>query len=186
MSSTPDSRYRHACNLMAQAELIHDAAACDAALRHTAAAINRDFQHRCPLVLAVMGGAAVFAGRLLPLLDFPLDFDYIHISRYGKALHGGAFRWLREPQQVAGRDVLVLDDILDEGLTMAEIKSFILSAGAASCRCAVFANKAIGRDKPIQADYVGLSVPDRYVFGFGMDAAGLWRNLDAVYALAEQ
>ena len=112
-----------------------------------------------------------------------MDFDYIHITRYGDKLQGGHFQWLREPKNVAGRDVLVLDDILDEGHTLAEIKKHIMAAGAKSCRSAVFANKLIDKDKPVQADYIGLNVPNRYVFGYGMDAKNMWRNIGAIYAL---
>jgi len=81
--------------------------------------------------------------------------------------------------------VLVLDDILDEGHTLAAIRDKLIAAGATRFLSAVFADKAIGRDKPIRADYVGLTVPDRYVFGYGMDVKGAWRNLPAVYALNE-
>lgn len=119
-------------------------------------------------------------------LALPLDFDYVHVSRYGDKLEGGNFNWLRmpEPQNIAGRHVVVLDDILDEGHTMSAIKEKLLEMGAASCATAVFANKLTGKPKPIQADYVGIDVPNRYVFGYGMDAAGAWRNLGAVYALS--
>ena len=133
-----------------------------------------------------MGGAVVFTGQLLPLLHFPLEFDYVHVSRYGDKLQGGRFNWLRTPQSsVEGRHVLILDDILDEGHTMAAIKEKVMTLGALSCQTAVFANKLICKTKPIQADYIGLNVPDRYVFGYGMDAAGAWRNLGAVYALKQ-
>ena len=183
MSPELQNRYREAQELLAQAEQLFSAEECDAALAQVARRIRADLSGRYPLVLAVMGGAAVFTGRLLPLLDFPLDFDYIHITRYGDKLQGGAFQWLREPANVAGRDVLVLDDILDEGHTMAAIQEKLLEMGAASCRAAVFANKLIDKEKPTQADYIGLDVPNRYVFGYGMDAAGCWRNLGEIYAL---
>ena len=88
-----------------------------------------------------------------------------------------------DPEQIKGRHVVVLDDILDEGHTMAAIQEKLLEMGAASCRAAVFANKLIDKEKPTKADYVGLDVPNRYVFGYGMDAAGCWRNLGEIYAL---
>jgi hypoxanthine phosphoribosyltransferase len=87
---------------------------------------------------------------------------------------------------VAGRHVLVLDDILDEGETLAAIRDKLLEMGAARVWSAVLTDKNNGLDKPIQADFVGLDVPNRYVFGCGMDAYGLWRNLPAIYALKEQ
>ena len=88
-----------------------------------------------------------------------------------------------DPEQIKSRHVVVLDDILDEGHTMAAIQEKLREMGAASCRAAVFANKLIGKEKPTKADYVGLDVPNRYVFGYGMDAAGCWRNLGEIYAL---
>lgn len=176
-------RYEEAQNLLQNAQLIHDETQCELALQRMAEDISRDLSDSYPLVLAVMGGAAVFAGKLLPLLRFPLDFDYIHISRYGNKLEGGMFDWLREPHNVAGRDVLILDDILDKGTTMFEIVSIINKMGAKSCRTAVFANKLLSEEKPMYADYVGLDVPDRYVFGYGMDAKQMWRNLGAIYAM---
>lgn len=183
MNADLAERHRQAQLLFQSAELIYDEKQCDAALQRMANDISRDLSASYPLVLPVMGGAVVFTGKLLPLLRFPLDFDYIHITRYGDQLQGGAFRWLREAQNVEGRDVLVLDDILDEGHTLAAVQAHILAAGAASCRTAVFANKLIDRAKPHKADYVGLDVPNRYVFGYGMDAQNMWRNLGAIYAI---
>ncbi|QMT32856.1 hypoxanthine-guanine phosphoribosyltransferase [Conchiformibius steedae DSM 2580] len=183
MNPDLSARRQEAVSLLAHADEIHSPAVCQAAIERMAADLRRDLGGHYPLVLPIMGGAVVFAGKLLPLLDFPLDFDYIHITRYGDKLEGGAFQWLRRPQNIEGRDVLILDDILDEGHTLHAVREHVLAAGAKSCRTAVFADKAIGRAKPVQADYVGVSVPNRYVFGYGMDAQGMWRNLDAVYAI---
>ena len=139
-----------------------------------------------PVVLSVMGGAAVFTGRLLPRLAFPLEFGAIEVTRYNNDIQGREISWRLPPRDnVRGRTVLVLDDILDEGVTLAAIKKKLTEMGAAQVFSAVFADKAIGRDKPVQADFVGVSVPNRYVFGFGMDAYGLWRNLPAIYALKD-
>jgi hypoxanthine phosphoribosyltransferase len=131
-----------------------------------------------PMVLAVMGGAVVFAGQLLPLLRFPLDFDYIHASRYGAATRGAGVDWkVSPPGLVSGRTVLVLDDILDHGETMNAIRNRLLELGASGFYCAVLVEKTLGMKKPITADFVGLAIPDRFVFGCGMDAKGYWRNL---------
>lgn len=140
-----------------------------------------------PLVLPVMGGAVVFAGQLLPRLQFPLEFDYLHVTRYRGNTSGGEMEWRVLPgQNVVGRDVLVLDDILDEGETLAAVRDKLLSMGAARVWSAVLTDKDNGLDKPIRADFVGLSVPNRYVFGCGMDVYGMWRNLPAIYALKDQ
>lgn len=168
------------------ADLVHDEATVSAALERLAREISQALAQRYPLVLCVMGGSVVFAGQLLTRLRFPLDFDYLHATRYDGATRGGALSWKVLPQQpVAGRVVLVLDDILDEGTTMAAIRERLLADGALDVLCAVFADKALGRVKPIAPDFVGLSVPDRYVFGFGMDVEGVWRNLPAIYALKD-
>ena len=175
---------QQAQQLLSSAELIHSEQVITQTLQRLADEITQVLAQQQPLVLCVMGGAVVFAGQLLPQLRFPMDFDYLHLSRYGKGKSGGAIHWQAEPREdVRDRVVLVLDDILDEGHTMSAIKEKLLEMGAASCATAVFANKLIDKPKPIQADYVGIDVPNRYVFGYGMDAAGAWRNLGAVYAL---
>jgi hypoxanthine phosphoribosyltransferase len=140
-----------------------------------------------PLVLGVMRGSVIFAGQLLPQLRFPLHFDYLDVTRYAGGTSGGEITWKVSPgTAVDGRVVLVLDDILDEGHTLAAIRAKLLGAGAKEFYSAVFAQKDIGRAKPIAADFVGLTVPNRYVFGFGMDVYGAWRNLPAIYAMREQ
>jgi hypoxanthine phosphoribosyltransferase len=168
--------------ILAGAECICAEAEVEAHIRRLARDIDAALGERFPLVLAVMGGAIVFAGRLLTHLSFPLEFDYLHVTRY-RGTQGGALEWRSRPRTpIAGRAVLVLDDILDEGETMAAIREHVLAEGATSFHSAVLADKAIARPKPIHADFVGLSVPDRYVFGCGMDIHGLWRNLPGIYA----
>ena len=167
-----------------EADLVHDDTAVRAALERLAGEITAALAHQYPLVLCVMGGSVVFTGQLLPLLRFPLDLDYLHVTRYDGATRGGELAWKVLPRQpVAQRVVLVLDDILDEGHTMHAIRERLLCDGAQAVHCAVLADKAIARAKPIQPEFVGLSVPNRYVFGFGMDVEGAWRNLPAIYAL---
>jgi len=173
-----------AWSLLQSADLICGEEEVTGALHRIAADISRDLGTRYPLVLSVMGGAICFAGQLLPLLRFPLDLDYIHATRYGDATSGGELTWRVEPREnVRGRDVLVLDDILDGGHTLAAIRERILSMGAASFQCAVLTEKDTGVAKPIRAEYVGLKLPNRYVFGCGMDCSGAWRNLPAIYAV---
>lgn len=166
------------------AEMVCDEAAVEAALERVAAEVTARLGACNPLILSVMGGAVVFSGHLLTRLNFPLDFDYLHVTRYGDATVGGGVQWKVFPQTpLAGRVVLVLDDVLDEGHTMAAIRRRVIDAGAERFFCAVFADKKIARAKPLQADFVGVELPDRYVFGYGMDVKGAWRNLPAIYAL---
>ncbi|MHB1092074.1 hypoxanthine-guanine phosphoribosyltransferase [Thiobacillus sp.] len=173
--------------LLDQAEPIASAAEVQAVLDRLADEIGRGLGDAFPLVLAVMGGAVVFAGQLLPRLRFPLEFDYLHVTRYRGKTEGGEVEWRVLPgQNVVGRNVLVLDDILDEGETLAAVRDKLADMGAAHVWSAVLTNKDNGRNKPIRADFVGLDVPNRYVFGCGMDAYGLWRNLPAIYALKDK
>jgi hypoxanthine phosphoribosyltransferase len=160
----------------------------DAAVRRVAAEIEARLGRSYPLVLAVMGGAVVFAGQILPLLRFPLDFDYIHASRYGQATRGAGIEWRVSPPSLArGRSVLVIDDILDHGETMAAIRERLLELGAQSFHCAVLVEKTLQQQKPkpITADFVGIRIPDRFVFGCGMDAKGYWRNLPEIRAMKD-
>lgn len=166
------------------AELVCREDEARAAVARVAAEINARLAGDFPMVLAVMGGAVVFAGQLLPLLDFPLEFGAVEATRYANSTRGRDIDWRLAPREsVRGRTVLVLDDILDEGVTLAAIRDRLLAMGAKRVLTAVFADKDLGRAKPVAADFVGVRVPDRYVFGFGMDAYGAWRNLPAVYAL---
>jgi hypoxanthine phosphoribosyltransferase len=170
--------------LLAEADLICPAEVVARTVERLAAEISARLADVQPVVLTVMGGAVVFAGQLLPKLVFPLDCDYLHVTRYGDATSGGALAWIAEPRlPVKGRVVLVLDDILDEGITLAAVKSRLLDQGAAECLVAVLADKQLGREKPIRPDFVGLQLPNRYVFGYGMDVKGAWRNLPAIYAV---
>ena len=173
--------------LLADAEPIHSAATIQAALGQVAARIHGQLAKRNPLVLCVMTGGVVFCGQLLPRLDFPLDFDYLHATRYGPETQGGKISWRSAPWiPVKDRTVLVVDDILEEGVTRAAIKESLRRLGAAEVLLAVFADKLNGKSKPVSADFVGLTVPDRFVFGFGMDIHGAWRNLPAIYAVREK
>ena len=175
---------QHANDILQQAELLYPADQVQASLHKVAQQINAVLADKHPLVLSVMGGAVVFTGQLLPLLNFPLDFDYVHVSRYGDARHGGAMHWKVSPREnVRGRVVLVLDDILDEGHTLAALRQRVMELGASRFYSAVFADKRHGRAKPIHADFVGMELPDRFVFGYGMDIEGAWRNLPAIYAV---
>jgi hypoxanthine phosphoribosyltransferase len=165
-------------------DLISSAAEVDAAIGRLAAEIHKQFKDKYPLVLVVMGGAVVLAGQLLPKLRMPLDLDYIHATRYGAATTGGGIDWRVEPPRgVRGRAVLVLDDILDGGHTMCAIRDRLLELGAESFHCAVLVEKILDTKKPLTADFVGLRIPDRFVFGCGMDAKGFWRNLPEIRAM---
>jgi len=170
--------------LLAEADLLVSPEEAQAAVARMAREIQAKLADDFPVILAVMGGAAVFTGQLLPLLRFPLEFGAIEVTRYGNQTQGRDISWRLPPRDnVRDRTVLVVDDILDEGITLAAIRAKLAEMGAKAVYAAVFADKDLGREKPAHADFVGVTVPNRYVFGFGMDAYGLWRNLPAIYAL---
>ena len=176
----------NARRLLETADLVIPAVAVSEAVARLAREITAQLADAFPLVLCVMRGSVIFAGQLLLQLRFPLEFDYLDVTRYGTATQGGEIAWKVIPGRgVAGRVVLVLDDILDEGRTLASIREKVLSAGASRFYSVVFAEKDIGKPKSIGADFVGVHVPDRYVFGFGMDVHGAWRNLPEIYALKD-
>ncbi|MYN27652.1 hypoxanthine-guanine phosphoribosyltransferase [Duganella levis] len=183
-----DFHHNRARALMESAEELYSKHDVDTAVTAMADTLNarydRPDSEEFPLVLGVMGGAVVFTGNLLPQLTFPLEFDYIHVSRYGDEDKGGEVVWKVVPRSnVSGRTVIVLDDILDEGETLAHVKQRLLDMGAKEVILAVFADKAIGKTKPVQADIVGITIPNRFVVGFGMDAYGYWRNLPGLWAI---
>jgi hypoxanthine phosphoribosyltransferase len=177
---------KQAWAFLENSDQIASAEEVQAAIRRVASEIEQRLSGAYPMVLAVMGGAVVFAGQLLPLLRFPLDYDYIHASRYGPATRGADVDWkVSPPSLVRGRSVLVLDDILDHGETMNVIKQRLLEIGATDFYCAVLVEKKLAMKKPIKADFIGLNIPDRFVFGCGMDAKGYWRNLPEIRAMRQ-
>ena len=175
-----------ALRLLDEADVLFAPDAVNAAVDRMAREITAKLGDKFPVVLSVMGGAAVFTGQLLPRLTFPLEFGAIEVTRYNNDIQGREITWRLAPRDnVRGRTVLVLDDILDEGITLAAIEKKLMEMGAARVLAAVFCDKDLGRPRPVKADFVGVTVPNRYVFGFGMDAYGLWRNLPAIYALKD-
>ena len=182
MALSPDK----ARQVLETAELVCSAAVISVTVARLAREISAALTGSFPLVLCVMRGSIVFAGQLLPQLRFPLELDYLDLTRYGDATRGGEITWKAAPgTAVAGRVVLVPDDILDEGTTLAAIHEKLVASGAYRVYCAVFAEKDRGHAKPAMADFTGVMLPNRYVFGFGMDVSGAWRNLPEIYALRE-
>jgi hypoxanthine phosphoribosyltransferase len=169
-----------------RSEEVVSPAEVQAALDRMAGEITARLAGRNPLVITVMNGGLVFAGQILPRLPFALEMSYVHVRRYGRETRGGELVWIAGPHEsVTGRTVLLLDDILDEGQTLLAIRSRFFELGASEVLLAAFAVK-IRKDPPrVMADFTGIRVPDRFVFGFGMDVGGSWRNLPSIRALAE-
>jgi hypoxanthine phosphoribosyltransferase len=170
----------------ATAELLHDKNAIEAALDSMASQINQLLADRNPLVLTVMNGGLVVAGQLLTRLTMPLTIDAINASRYQNKTVGTEVEWITKPRtSLKDRTVLLIDDILDAGITLAAIYDYCVEQGASSVYTAVLLDKKLPQSKPITADFIGLSVEDRYVFGYGMDYKGYWRNADGIYACVD-
>jgi len=175
---------------LANAELVIDRATIDAAIVDMAAPIARDYAGEVPVYLTVMHGGLQFAGQLsleLGVLGLDLTFDYLHATRYRGQTTGGELVWKHRPATALyGRRVLLVDDILDEGYTLTAVRQWCMEQGATDVRIAALAVKRHDRViEGIEADYVGLEVPDRYVFGFGMDYHEQGRNLPGIYALKD-
>lgn len=142
--------------------------------------IESEIKGDIPVFLSVMNGGMFFAAELLKNIKSPIISDYIHASRYGGATFGSShITWYRQPKvdEIKGKNVYVVDDILDEGHTLSEIIRYLNSIGAKSCKIVVLVNKNIGKTKPVDAQYVGLEAPNEFLFGCGMDIYGLYRQL---------
>jgi hypoxanthine phosphoribosyltransferase len=137
------------------------------------------------LLLVVMNGGLIPAGHLCTRLQFPFQLDYLHATRYSGTTRGGDLHWIARPRfPVTDRVVLVIDDIFDEGTTLAAIVAELWHNGAREVYSAVLVDKYHTRKTPgLKVDFIGLEVPDRYVFGCGMDYHEYWRNLPAIYAV---
>ena len=169
-----------------EADCLADETTVEAALDRMAAEITARLADANPLVYAVMNGALIFAGRILPRLPFPLEVAYLHATRYGHAIQGTLLDWrVRPTQDLRGRTVLVLDDILDEGHTLKAIIEHLKDEGAAEVLSAVLVHKLHDRKATpgMRADFSGLDIADRFLFGCGMDYKGYWRNAPGIYAV---
>ena len=175
--------------VMADADCLASPEQVSAALDRMAIAITSELSGQNPLLYCVMNGGLVVAGRLLARLNFPLELAYLHATRYGHELQGGKLLdWrMRPSQDPRGRTVLVVDDILDEGHTLQGICQYLAELGAARVLSAVLVHKDHQRKaRPgMRADFTGLDVADRFLFGCGMDYKGYWRNAAGIHALKD-
>lgn len=171
--------------VMAEADCLCSEEDVEGAIDRMAAEITIRLAAACPLVYAVMKGGMVIGGKLLPKLRFPLEADYLHATRYGDRLYGDELHWeVRPCRDMSGRTVLLIDDILDEGATLAGIIDYCLDQGAEKVLTAVLVEKEHDRKvRGLTGDFVGLRLEDRYLFGYGMDYKGYWRNAPGIYAL---
>ena len=170
---------------LAQSERLFDEIQIETAIGRIAADLRADYEGReRPVDLPIMHGGMLFAARLALEVGMDLEFDYLHATRYRGALTGSGLAWLHRPATpLEGRSVILADDILDEGHTLKAVRDWCEDQGAAEVRIAVLCVKAHDRRvEGIEADYVALEVPDRYVYGYGMDFHEQGRNLPGIYA----
>lgn len=172
---------------LAHAELLHERSELEAIISAMGARIDKALGGERAVFLTVMNGALVFAGHLALAIHTDLEFDYVHATRYRGNTTGSQLHWLREPDvPLQDRVVLLVDDILDEGATLKAIREDCLRRGARRVLIATLCTKAHDRVvEGIVADFNGVILPDRYVFGFGMDFHEQGRNLPDIYALLE-
>lgn len=172
--------------VFADADLLADETEVNSAIERLAAQMTARLADKMPLMLCVMNGALIFAGQLLTKLVFPLEVEYVHATRYGSDTEGGSLDWIVRPaRDLEGRTVVLLDDILDEGVTLASIADYCQEAGASEVLMAVLVDKHHNRKvKPgYKADFTGIEAGDRFLFGYGLDYKGFWRNAPGIYAV---
>lgn len=171
--------------ILDNADCLHNEEAVLDGLERMANAMTERLRHSNPIVYTVLNGGLIVAGQLLPRLNFPLEMSYLHATRYRKETSGGAIEWKVKPQEdMRGRTVVIVDDILDEGHTLAAVIAYCQAQGAKEVLVAVLIDKLHNRKAPgVKADFVGLEVEDRFLFGCGMDYQGYWRNTLAIYAV---
>lgn len=168
------------------AECLHSAEAVQSALDRMAADITKKLKDKNPLLICVMTGALITMGHLATRLHFPLEMDYVHATRYRGAVRGGDLHWLVEPRQaLKDRTILIVDDIMDGGLTLSAIIDYCKQAGAAEVYTAVMVSKQREREPGVdfEPDFVGLTTEDKFLFGFGLDYEEYLRNAPGIYAV---
>jgi hypoxanthine phosphoribosyltransferase len=166
-----------------EADRLYSEAEVEAAIERIAGQISARLADKNPLLLTVLNGGIVFAAKLMMRLRFPLEIDAINASRYRGETRGSLIHWLLKPAlAVTGRTVLIIDDILDEGVTLAEIVKYCKEQGASAVYTCVLVDKRIGAPKPCHADFVALEAENRYLFGYGMDYKSYLRNAPGIFA----
>lgn len=171
-----------------EADCLYTRVQVEQAIDSLADSVTQTYQELNPLLLIVMTGGFVFAGQLATRLNFPLQIDYVHATRYRSGTEGhDQVKWRVYPDtDLRGRHILLVDDILDEGRTLHSVVEYCLSAEAASVGTVVLIDKEHDRKfRDIKADFSGLPVDDRYVFGYGLDYHEYLRNVPGIYAVAE-
>jgi len=174
-------------SVQAAADCLYNEQQVEEAISRLASEITAQLKDRNPLLLCLMNGGVIFTGKLLTQLNFPLQVDYVHASRYRGKTAGSTLEWVHRPETVIeNRVILILDDILDEGITLNETIKFCQEKGAEAIYSAVLVEKELTIQKSCRADFVGLVAPDRYLFGYGLDYKHYLRNAAGIYACSNE
>ncbi len=179
-----DQLFTECIKVKEEADCLFNKTEVTMAISKLAESITQELSGSNPIIIGIMNGALIPMGMLVPELDFPLQIDYLHATRYRDKTTGGEMQWLASPKiQIQDRTILLVDDIHDEGVTLESIKVYCQKEGAKKVYSAVLVNKRHERKNNTCADFIALEVPDRYVFGFGMDYKGMLRNASGIYAV---
>lgn len=172
--------YDTAASILAKSETLYTGDEILIRIKQIAVILDKEIKHKMPLFLTVMNGGMFFTTSLLKYVSNPFFIDYIHASRYHNQNSGSKnITWHRCPSQaeIQGKTIYIIDDVLDEGYTLWEIKKFLMDNGAKECKIVVLIDKEVDTFKPIMPDIYGLKAPNKFLFGFGMDIKGLYRQL---------
>lgn len=176
--------YAQAMAVHNEADLLISNEEIAASIEKMAAEITDAMAEEMPIVLCVLNGGMIPMSQLLLRLQFPLETDYLHATRYGDKTVGTNLSWLARPSvDISNRTVLVVDDIFDEGHTLEAICEFLQESGVKKVYSAALLNKLHDRKVDFRPDFIGLDVEDRFVYGFGMDYKGYFRNAEGIYAV---
>lgn len=173
-------------SILNEAECLYSFDEVNAALDRMAVEITKKLKDSNPIILCVMTGAMIPTGHLVTRLHFPLEIDYIHVTRYRGSMRGGDLHWLVEPRySLKGRTILIVDDIMDGGLTLAAIIDYCKQQKAKDIHTAVMVSKKRAREEGVnfEPDFVGVETEDKYLFGFGLDCEEYLRNIPGIYAV---
>jgi hypoxanthine phosphoribosyltransferase len=156
-------------------------------VKRLAADITRDYRDKNPILLGVLKGVFLFMADLVRQLDFPLEVDFIRLSSYGSGQQtSGAVKVVHDLKlDVRDRHVLVVEDIVDTGITLAFLLDYIKDKKPASLRLCALTDKPEGRRAPVKIDYTGMTVPDKFLVGYGLDCDEKYRNLPDIYILGK-
>ena len=165
--------------------ILIDSASIQKRVGELGAEISRDYQHKAPLLVAILKGASIFHADLVRSIDLQVSFDFMAVGSYGSSTQSsGEVRFLKDlDESVEGRDVILVEDILDTGLTLNYLLRNLQSRGPRSLKTAVLLNKPSRRIVDVRTDYIGFDIPDDFVIGYGLDYEQYYRNLPDIWIM---